>query len=100
MSASRIHATQDKSAGISAVTTLWTLCLADIIWTGLTVCGCGYAGKETGYVAVPVFVWASVVFFRFPRKGRIAQIFAALAYAFISLILIKYIGDFLVFGHR
>jgi len=85
----------------SNATQLWTLAgIGGVLFSlGMSCCG-GHTSWHVSIVIIPIFVRASVLFFRRPRTGLLEQIMGATAYALVFALLLNNIADILYFGHE
>lgn len=84
----------------SNVIQLWTLVLIGYVLLQLGMNGGGYTSWHVSIVILPIFVRASVLFFRTSRTRLLDQIFGATAYALVFALLLKNITDILDLGHQ
>lgn len=86
-----------QSAGSGGL--LWFILILSGLWFSGSMCACGHTSLTTLVVLLPFACLASYVFFSIARHSLIEQIFGAIAYAFILVILINNMSDVLFNGH-
>lgn len=84
----------------SSVALIWVVLLIDCLWIPLTACGCGHTSWFSSIGSVPLFAFASHVFFTRPRSGWIDKTLGATGYGLIVAALLKNLSDILYFGHE
>jgi hypothetical protein len=89
-----------KSQQASITLELWSLVAIGGVLFSLGMSCCGHTSWHVSLFIVPIFVRASVLFFRRPRMGLLDQLFGAVAYALVFALLLKNIADILYFGHE
>ena len=90
----------EKLRGASTTIQLWTLVLIGYVLLSLGMCGCGHTSWHVSIVILPIFVRASMLFFKRPRMSLLDQLFGATSYALVFALLLKNIADILYFGHE
>ncbi len=83
----------------SSVLALWLTVLIAFIWIQLTSCMCRYTSLTTSIVIIPAFCYALYAFMFKRRSGIVERMFGAVAFALVTLMLIKNVTDILWFRH-